>query len=108
MKDSEKIAAKKREIELKDIQTVVSTPEGRRFYWRVMAMAGVFHLSYTGDTNSTMYNEGRREIGLKIFNDLFEASPNAFNQMQREVSSRENMDRNEVEEQIEEKTVLSR
>lgn len=90
-------AARKRRRELADIRTVLKTPEGRRFYWRVMSHAGVFIRSYTGEVNSTMFNEGKREVGNWLFNELFDANPNIYTQM-----SQENDSEVESEKRIEE------
>jgi hypothetical protein len=81
---AEKKADRKRNRELSDIRFILKSPEGRRFYWRVMSTAGVFVRSYTGDTNSTMFNEGKRELGNFLFSELFEAKPEAFAQLQQE------------------------
>lgn len=73
--------------EYDDIRTVARTPEGRRFIWRIFSMAGVFRSSYTGEAAGTFFNEGNRNIGLKLFDDLMVAKPEAFTQMQREYVS---------------------
>ena len=88
----EKNLAKLREIrrirELNDIRKVLSSPEGRRFYWRVMARAGAFHSSYTGDNNATNFNCGRQDIGYFLLDELLEAEPTTLAQMQREAKSK--------------------
>lgn len=84
---SKKIAAKNKRLrdrDLGDIRKVLSTPEGRRFFWRILSKCGIFHASWSGDTNQTLVNEGRREIGLIFLDDLMEASPQSFVQLQRE------------------------
>jgi len=81
-------AKKLREKELGDIRKVLSEPEGRRFYWRVLSKCGVFRSSWTGDVNQTLVNEGSRVIGTLLLDDLLEASPGAFAQMQREFKSK--------------------
>lgn len=79
--------ARKRDRELSDIRWIISSPEGRRFYWRILSDAGVFRSSFSGDSNITMYNEGRRTIGLDLLGDLLSAKPSAFSQMQDEYAS---------------------
>jgi len=76
-----------REKQLGDIRKVLSIPEGRRFYWRVLSQCGVFHSSWTGDTMQTLVNEGKRAVGIVFLDDLLEASPNVFAQLQREHKS---------------------
>lgn len=73
--------------ELNDLKKVLSLPEGRRFYWRVMARAGAFRVPYTGDNNATNFNCGRQEVGFFMLDELLEAVPTAFTQMQREAKS---------------------
>lgn len=99
----------KRDIELNDIKVVLSTPEGRRFYWRVMEAGTIFGDIFCGEEQSyTNRNLGRRDVSLKFFNDLFEADPNAYVKMQRERSSRDKMDESDIKEDIKNKTVLDR
>lgn len=81
-------ARREREKDLGDIRKVLSEPEGRRFYWRVLSKCGVFHSSWTGDTNQTLVNEGKRAVGIVFLDDLLEASPSTFAQMQREYKSK--------------------
>jgi hypothetical protein len=78
---------KKREKELGDIRKVLSIPEGRRLYWRFLSKCGVFRSSWTGDANQTLVNEGMRIPGLIFLDDLLEASPNTYAQLQREHKS---------------------
>lgn len=73
--------------ELSDIRKVLSLAEGRRLYWRLMSRAGAFHSPYTGENNATNKNCGRQEIGFFLLDELLEASPSTFTQMQREAKS---------------------
>lgn len=76
---------KKRERELSDIRFILKSPEGRRFFWRVMEKGRAFHDAYAGqDTNGTNYNLGRQSISRDFLNDLLEAKPDALEQMQQE------------------------
>lgn len=86
-----------RRRELNDIRAVLKNPEGRRLYWRIMEHAGVFTGSYTGDTNSTMFNEGRRSVGNFLFSEMFEADPNMYSKISQEIASQR-----ESEKRIEE------
>lgn len=73
-----------RDRELEDIKKVLSTPEGRRFIWRLMGESGVFRSSFTGPAERTYFNEGQRDIGLLILKEVNNAKPSAFAQMQNE------------------------
>ena len=81
------LARKARERDLGDIRYLLKEPEGRRFYWRVLSKCGVFHSSWTGDPHQTLVNEGKRTIGILFLDDLLEANPSSFAQMQRENKS---------------------
>lgn len=83
-KKEEEIVRLRRQRELNDIRTVVASAEGRRLLWKIIAESGVFRKSYRGENNATNFNEGRRSVGNNLFNDLIEAKPEAFLQMQRE------------------------
>lgn len=93
----EKRAKRKRERELSDIRFIVKSPEGRRFYWKLMEVGGVFLNPYGKDTNHTFYNLGRQSISRDFLNDLLEAKPEALDQMRQEKKSEEKAE--ELEDQ---------
>lgn len=78
--DQEQVAAAKekqlrgRERELEDVRLVLGTPQGRRLFWRYLEECGVFRTSFTGNS-TTFFNEGQRNIGLKIMADINDADP---------------------------------
>lgn len=75
--DKEKVRKKglderlSRRTELGDMATILNQRCGRRFIWRLLSEAGIFKSSFTGN-NSTFFNEGRRDIGLKFLADTQE------------------------------------
>lgn len=101
------IAKRRRERNLNDIRHIVATVEGRRLYWNLMVTCGIFKTTFTGETNGTMFNEGRRSIGLKMLYDLMEAKPSVFEQMKRENDSELKREQNEIEEEIEKDDILN-
>lgn len=72
-----------RELELQDIRKVVSTREGRRFLWRLLAEAKVFGSCFTGNS-ATFFNEGRREFGVFLLTEMLQADKQAYMLMQDE------------------------
>jgi hypothetical protein len=60
-----------RRTELADVHALLSQRAGRRFVWRLLSECGVFKSSFTGN-NSTFFNEGRRDIGLRFMVDVQE------------------------------------
>lgn len=89
-----------RERELDDVKAVLSTKEGRRVWWKFLDFCGVFRSSFTGN-NSTFYNEGQRNVGLKMLGDMNEAMPDAYALMlkeAKEVAPPKNEDKDELHE----------
>ena len=66
-----------------DLLWVMSSPEGRRFVWRILEGAGLYRLSYTGNSE-TFFNEGQRNIGLKLLSELQKVSPDEYVKMTQE------------------------
>lgn len=79
-------AKRLQEREQGDIRKVLSLPEGRRFVWKLMSDAGVFRSSFTGNSQ-TFFNEGQRNMGLMVLNQVMAAKADAFSQMQAEAAS---------------------
>ena len=76
-----------REVFINDVRHVLSSVQGRRFVWRILDMAGVYRSSFTGNS-TTFFNEGARNIGLRVLSDVMDAKPEAFLLMQQEDKKR--------------------
>lgn len=77
-----------RERELSDVRSILSTKQGRRFWWRYLAKCKIFQSTFTGN-NTTFFNEGERNVGLQLLADLNEAMPEAYMLMQKEAIENE-------------------
>ena len=66
-----------------DFQWVVSTEQGRRFLWDLLGFTGIYRSSFTGNS-STFFNEGRRDVGLRIMGQIHEHAPEAYLAMLKE------------------------
>ncbi len=66
-----------------DLKFLLSSKQGRRFLWKQLEFCRVFSTSFTGNSQ-TFFNEGMRNVGLKLFNDILRAEPESFAVMQRE------------------------
>ena len=76
--------AKVRALQVKeDFKWVVSTEQGRRFLWDLLAFTGVYRSSFTGNS-TTFFNEGRRDVGLKLIGQLNEYAPEVYVTMLKE------------------------
>lgn len=67
-----------------DLLGVMSSPEGRRFVWRLIGSAGVYQQSFAADPMATAFNEGRRAGGLALLVRLQEEAPDLYLEAQRE------------------------
>lgn len=94
----EKKSKRKRDRELSDIRTILLTAEGRRFYWRLMSAGEIFQNAFCDDNaRRTDYKLGRQAISRDFFNDLLEAKPQAYAQMQQERESEAESERRQEE-----------
>jgi len=73
----------RREREMNDLASVLDTKHGRRFIWRFLGECGVFKSSFTGNSQ-TFFNEGQRNVGLKLLSEIDEAAPEAYMIMRKE------------------------
>lgn len=87
VKDKTSKRKSKRDQELEDFKLILSTHGGRSFIWRLLGKCGVYKNSFTGNS-TTFFNEGKRNIGLQLLDEVFEADPNAFTKMQNEAVER--------------------
>lgn len=72
-----------RERELNDVRHVMSSKEGRRFFDRYQRLCHVHETSFTGN-NTTFFNEGERNIGVRMLADVNEACPELYIQLLNE------------------------
>lgn len=75
-KRNDRVAREKQKFG-EDLLTVLGTPQGRRFYWRLMTHCGIYKNSFTGNSQ-TFFNEGMRNVGLKLMGDLMENAPEMY------------------------------
>lgn len=88
----EKLAAR----EQSDLAKVLSSPEGRRLVWRVMAFAGVYQPSYSAEAHwQTNFNEGKRSVGNLLLKDI---PPEVELSMKREAANDKLLRERELEE----------
>ncbi len=88
--DLELKAKLRKEREDDDLKQVMSTEYGRRFIWKTLSASGVFEASFTSDPYITSFNEGRRNKGLELFNDVMSVCPDLYLVMAEEAKEQEN------------------
>ncbi|MBT9467210.1 hypothetical protein [Hydrogenophaga sp.] len=85
MDDEEAVEQAPTPPEVLDLQWVMSDKRGRRHVWRQLELAGVYRLSYTGD-EGTIFNEGQRNMGLRLLGDITTHCPEQYIEMLKEQS----------------------
>lgn len=88
--DLELKAKQRKEREDDDLKQVMSTEYGRRFIWKTLSASGVFEVSFTSDPYITSFNEGGRNKGLELFNDVMSVCPDLYLVMAEEAKEQEN------------------
>lgn len=83
VKERKTKAQLKREQEIEDMKQLLNTRFGRHVLWRILSQCGVYKLSFTGNS-TTFFNEGHRDIGNYIINEISEADKKAYPMMMLE------------------------
>jgi hypothetical protein len=74
----------KREAERAGLGAVMSTPGGRLTVHRLLDMAGVYRLSFTGDALWSAFNEGQRNVGNRLLTEVMADFPAEYALMLKE------------------------
>jgi hypothetical protein len=70
--------------ERKDLEHVLSTPQGRRLLWRYIAAGRPFSVDAPGDLAHVNYRNGERAASSRIMLEIMGVSVDLFVQMMRE------------------------
>lgn len=84
-------ALSRREHELQDVALILASPTGRRFFYRYLEVCHVFKTSFDNSGSVTAFNEGERNVGLRLFRDINDASPESYSVMLKEAKENENV-----------------
>jgi len=71
---------------------VWSTVAGRAYTRRLLAECGVFRTSMAADPHWTAYNEGGRNVGLRLLARMTENAPELYALMEREHIERQRLE----------------
>jgi len=86
-KDKQEDDARKklvRKTEIADIKWLMSSRQGRRIMWRLMAMGRTFQLSFNTNAMTMAFNEGNRNLGLQLLDEVMKLCPELFPVMEKE------------------------
>lgn len=74
------------ERETEDFIWLMRDVRGRRFLWRTLSECHVFKTSFTGNSQ-TFFNEGERNVGLRLLNRINTLCPERYLDMIREAQT---------------------
>lgn len=66
---------------------------GRRIIWRLLVDVGVFRYSFNTNAMQMAFNEGSRNVGLKILDAIKRYCPATYDAMAREAREQEECQR---------------
>ena len=72
-----------RDTELEDWRLLLSKQWGRRLVWRILDQTGLYRTSFTGNS-TTFFNEGQRNIGLWLVDEVLSADADQYLSMIKE------------------------
>ena len=81
-----------REQAVEELRDILSTPAGLYFAWRMLEKAHLFSSVSHPEPQTMAILSGRRDVGLEILEELFEADSNVLNKMRLEAERRESDD----------------
>lgn len=71
------------------LKKMMFDPEGRMWMWDLLTLCGIFHSSFSIDALRCAFNEGRRDIGLRLLADINQLSPELYIRMVGENQAKE-------------------
>ncbi len=69
---------------LAHLNRVMSDPQGREYLYDLLASLHIYSTSFSTDALIMAFNEGQRNVGIRLTADLVEASPDMYLQMLKE------------------------
>ena len=85
--------------ELEDLRSILKTPGGRRFVWRLLEDAGVLKDAFTGNSN-TYYILGKQAFGKFLLADILQRFIKEYAKMQAEAETRLRLEKKEGTENV--------
>lgn len=71
-------------IEQDDLKMLMSNASGRRFMWKLLGDCRIFHSNFSTSALEMARREGRREIGLKLLEQVHLLCPERYEEMRKE------------------------
>ena len=67
-----------------ELRRLLADKKMRDFMWRLLEQCKVYHTTFTGAGPTTFFNEGQRQVGLWLLNEIFDSDIRAYALMQTE------------------------
>ena len=64
-----------------DLTVLLGMPEGIRFFKRFFEYGRLYSTSFTGKSESTIFNEGKRNLALWVLNDIINTDHRALTEI---------------------------
>lgn len=69
----------------KEVRAILDNPLTRKWIWRQLAECGIFRISFVPDNqHKTAFNEGARNVGLRMLSDFKTYAPDLYILMEHE------------------------
>lgn len=95
VKRAERIARRQERRDIEKLAKVLEDPDVREVLWRILRKAGVLTSVFNTHGSVMAYNAGRQDFGLRLLNEIVQAAPQRYLDMERE--ARERAERDEIE-----------
>ena len=67
-----------------ELRKLLEDKKMRDFLWRLLEQCKVYHTTFTGEGPTTFFNEGQRQVGLWVLNEVFDSDVRVYALMQTE------------------------
>ena len=59
-------------------KSLMATPEGRAYFYDLLSYTGVYRTSFDPSNAKTAFNEGIRNVGLRLIDDMNRLAPGSY------------------------------
>lgn len=73
-----------RQSEVAVVKSLMASPGGRRYMWNMMSFCSVFSSHGAPESGQLYFNEGMRNVGLKLLYSIQANAPEAYESMVKE------------------------
>lgn len=74
------------ETESSDFKWLMGSKRGRRIVWRLLEQAGVFRISFDANALRMAFNEGNRNYGNRVLDQIHRDCPELYTVMIKELN----------------------